>query len=286
MEVTFIGMGFDATLMLPILERNIPGCYLAVSSEMIDLEDYQGDKISFRMHPSMEAASLRILPKIKNRTKDAEIVFLLSEITGKKQEDILCNIAEGLDNKTIINIVWYSKKKHGQRGISDSLKRLGKNSSVIAIPQISSTKLPELVLEYVEMILRMYTLPYAHAEEDTGRRILSAGGLLHLAHEEIEIEYLNLKAEMLPWSITSIGYNRNLDTLMEYGSSALLHLTVSRGTDPTIVQYITEYIYSHLGEEGELNFSITVISEQQDYVGIDLLVTDTVTAKEAESWSW
>ena len=284
MEVTFIGMGFEATLMLPALEQNFPAYTLAISSEPLDLEGYHGDKIRFCMRPSVEAAALRILPKIKNRAKGAEIVFLFSEITGKKQEDIICNIAEGLDNKTIINIVWYSKKKHGQRGISDSLERLGKNSSVIAIPQISSTKLPELVLEYVEMILRMYTLPYAYAEEDTGRRILSAGGLLHLAHEEIETEYLNLRAEMLPWSITSIGHNRNLDTLMEYGRSALLHLTVPQGTDPTIIQYITEYIYSHLGEDGELNFSITVIPEKRDSVGIDLLVADTVTATEANEW--
>ena len=286
MEVTFVGMGFDATLMLPILEQNIPGRYLAVSSETIDLEDYQGDKISFRMHPSIEAAALRILPKIKKRTKEAEIVFLLSEITGKVKEDLVCNIAEGFADKLVVSIVWYPKRKHGQKGIINSIDRLRKHSSVVAIPQTDYGKLIELIGEYVEQILFMYQLPYVNAEKDTGKRILSEGGLLHLIQEEIETEYLNLRAEGLPWSITSIGYNRNLDTLMEYGSSALLHLTVSRGTDPTIVQYITEYIYSYLDEEGELNFSITVISEQQDYVGIDLLVTDTVTVKEAESWSW
>ena len=286
MEVTFVGMGFDATLMLPILVRNIPGRYLAVSSEAIDLKDYQGDKISFRMHPSIEAAALRILPKIKKRTKEAGIVFLLSPIAGKRQEDIICDIAEGIDNKPIINIVWYPKKKHGQRGLSDSLERLGKNSSVIAIPQIGSTKLPELVSEYVKQILLMYQLPYAYAEADTGKRILSEGGLLHLKQEEIDIEYLSHDAEMLPWSISCIGHNESLDTLMEYGRCALLHLTVPQGADPAIVQYIVEYIHSHLGEGGELNFSITVITELRDSVGIDLLVTDTITAKEAESWSW
>lgn len=286
MEIAFVGIGFDATLMLPILERNIPARYLTVSSETIDLEAYQGDKISFRMHPSIEAAALRILPKIKKRTKEAEIVFLLSEVTGKKQEDIICNIAEGLDNKPIINMVWYPKKKHGQRGIFDSLEQLGKHSSVIAIPQIGSTKLPELVSEYVKQILLMYQLPYAYAQADTGKRILSKGGLLHLAQEEIDIEYLTHDAEMLPWSISCIGHNKSLDTLLEYGHCALIHLTVPKGADPAIVQYIIEYIHSHLGEEGELNFSITVTTEPRDSVGIDLLVTDTVTAKEAESWSW
>ncbi len=286
MEVTFVGMGFDATLMLPILERNIPGRYLAVSSETIDLEDYQGDKISFRMHPSIEAAALRILPKIKKRTKEAEIVFLLSEITGKVKEDIVCNIAEGFADKIVVSVVWYSKRKHGQKGIINSIDRLGKHSSVVAIPQTDYGKLIELIGEYVEQILFMCQLPYVNAEKGTGKRILFAGGLLHLIQEEIETEYLNLRAEGLPWSISSITYNPNLDTGLEYGQSALLHLTVSKGTDPAIIQYVTEYIYSHLGEDGELNFSITVIAEPRDSVGIDLLVTDTVTVKEAESWSW
>ena len=64
----------------------------------------------------------------------------------------------------------------------------------------------------------------------------------------------------------------------------MLHLTVSQGTDPTIVQYIIEYIYSHLGEDGELNFSITATAEPRDSVGIDLLVADTLTAAEINDW--
>ena len=284
MEITFLGMGFEATLMLSMLEQNIPVRYLGISSEPIDLERYQGDKIRFCMRPSVEAAALRILPKIKKRTKDADIVFLLAEITGKSKEDIVCNIAEGLEGKTVVSIVWYPKQKHGQRGVSNTLERLGKCSAVVAIPQTGFSKLLELVAEYVEHILFMCQLQYANAEADTGKRILSKGGLLHLIQEEFENEYLNLKAEGLPWSLSGIGYNHNLDTVMEYGSSALLHLTVSRGTDPAIVQYIIEYIYSHLGEDGELNFSITVISESRDSVGIDLLVTDTVTATEEIQW--
>ena len=284
MEITFLGIGFDATLMLPILEQIIPARYLGISSEPIDLEGYQGDKIRFCMRPSVDAAALRILPKIKKRTKDAEIVFLLSEISGKSNEDIICNIAECLCDKTVVSIVWYPKQKHGQRGISNALERLGKRSAVVAIPQKVSTNLYELVPEYAEQILLMYQLAYANAEADTGKRILSKGGLLHLAQEEIEIEYLNYEAEFLRWSITSLKYNHNLDTLMEYGSTALLHLTVSCNTDPSIVQYIVEYIHSYLGEDRELNFSISVISEPWDSVGIDLLVTDTVTAKEADNW--
>ena len=89
MEIAFLGMGFEATLMLSMLERNIPARYLGISSEPMDLEGYQGDKIRFCMRPSVEAAALRILPKIKKRTKDADIVFLLTEITGKSKEDIL-----------------------------------------------------------------------------------------------------------------------------------------------------------------------------------------------------
>lgn len=284
MEITFLGMGFEATLMLSMLEQNIPARYLGISSEPIDLERYQGDKIRFCMRPSVEAAALRILPKIKKRTKNADIVFLLAEITGKSKEDIVCNIAEGLEGKTVVSIVWYPKQKHGQRGISNTLDRLGKCSAVVAIPQTGLPKLLELAAEYVEHILFMCQLQYANTEADTGKRILSKGGLLHLIQEEFENEYLNLKAEGLPWSLSGIGYNHNLDTVMEYGSSALLHLTVSRGTDPAIVQYIIEYIYSHLGEDGELNFSITVISESRDSVGIDLLVTDTVTATEESQW--
>lgn len=284
MEIAFLGMGFEATLMLSMLERNIPARYLGISSEALDLEGYQGDKIRFCMRPSVEAAALRILPKIKKRTKDADIVFLLAEITGKSKEDIVCNIAEGLEGKTVVSIVWYPKQKHGQRGISNTLERLGKCSAVVAIPQTGLPKLLELVPEYVEHILFMYQLAYVKAEVGTGKRILSKGGLLHMIQEEFDIEYLNLKAEGLPWSLSGIGYNQNLDTVMEYGSAALLHLTVSQGTDPAIVQYIIEYIYSHLGEDGELNFSISVITEPRDSVGIDLLVADTVTATEASDW--
>ena len=284
MEIAFLGMGFEATLMLSMLERNIPARYLGISSEPMDLEGYQGDKIRFCMRPSVEAAALRILPKIKKRTKDADIVFLLTEITGKSKEDIVCNIAEGIEGKTVVSIVWYPKQKHGQRGISNTLERLGKCSAVVAIPQTGLPKLLELVPEYVEHILFMYQLAYVKAEAGTGKRILSKGGLLHMIQEEFDIEYLNLKAEGLPWSLSGIGYNQNLDTVMEYGSAALLHLTISQGTDPAIVQYIIEYIYSHLGEDGELNFSISVITEPRDSVGIDLLVADTVTATEASDW--
>ena len=284
MEIAFLGMGFEATLMLSMLERNIPARYLGISSEPMDLEGYQGDKIRFCMRPSVEAAALRILPKIKKRTKDADIVFLLTEITGKSKEDIVCNIAEGIEGKTVVSIVWYPKQKHGQRGISNTLERLGKCSAVVAIPQTGLPKLLELVPEYVEHILFMYQLAYVKAEVGTGKRILSKGGLLHMIQEEFDIEYLNLSAEGLPWSLSGIGYNQNLDTVMEYGSAALLHLTISQGTDPAIVQYIIEYIYSHLGEDGELNFSISVITEPRDSVGIDLLVADTVTATEASDW--
>lgn len=105
-----------------------------------------------------------------------------------------------------------------------------------------------------------------------------------MMQEEIYIEHLNHKAEGIPWSISSIRHSRNLDTLLEYGSSALLHITVSQGTDPAAIQYICEYVFSQLGEDGELNFSITVISEPQDTVGIDILVTNTVTEKEASLW--
>lgn len=284
MKITFLGMGFEASLMLPVLERNIPAQTLAISSEPLDLEGYQGDKIRFCMRPSVEAAALRILPKIKKRTKDAEIVFLFAEITGKSKEDIVCNIAEGLESKTVVSIVWYPKQKHGQRGISNTLERLGKYSAVVAIPQTEFHKRLELAAEYVEHILFMYQQPYVKADADTGKRVLSKGGLLHLIQEEFEIEYLNLRSEGLPWSLSGVGYNHNLDTVMEYGSSALLHLTVSQGTDPAIVQYVIEYIYSHLGEDGELNFSIAVITEPRDSVGIDLLVADTVTATEANDW--
>ena len=284
MEIAFLGMGFEATLMLSMLERNIPARYLGISSEPMDLEGYQGDKIRFCMRPSVEAAALRILPKIKKRTKDADIVFLLTEITGKSKEDIVCNIAEGIEGKTVVSIVWYPKQKHGQRGISNTLERLGKCSAVVAIPQTGLPKLLELVPEYVEHILFMYQLAYVKAEVGTGKRILSKGGLLHMIQEEFDTEYLNLRAEGLPWSLSGIGYNQNLDTVMEYGSAALLHLTISQGTDPAIVQYIIEYIYSHLGEDGELNFSISVITEPRDSVGIDLLVADTVTATEASDW--
>lgn len=258
--------------------------YLGISSDPIDLEVYPGDKIMFCMRPSVDAAALRILPKIKKRTTDADIVFLLSEITGKSKEDIVCNIAEGLEGKTVVSIVWYPKRKHGQRGIANTLERLGKCSAVVAIPQTSLSTSLELAAKYAEHILFMYQLQYANAEADTGKRILSHGGLLHLIQGEFEIEYLNLKAEGLPWSLSGIAYNHNLDTVMEYGSSALLNITVSHGTDPAIIQYIIEYIYSHLGEDGELNFSITVISESRDSVGIDLLVTDTVTATEESQW--
>lgn len=284
MEITFLGMGFEATRMLPVLERNIPAQSLAISSEPLDLKGYQGDNIRFCMRPSIEAAALRILPKIKKRTKEAEIVFLFAEITGKSKEDIVCNIAEGLAGKTVVSIVWYPKQKHGQRGISNTLERLGKCSAVVAVPQTGFPKLLELVAEYVEHILFMYQLSYVNAGADAGKRILSKGGLLHLIQEEFEIEYLNLRSEGLPWSLSGIGYNYNLDTLMEYGSSALLHLTVSQGTDPAIVQYIVEYIYSQLGEDGELNFSIAVITEPRDSVGIDLLVADTITETEAKNW--
>ena len=284
MKITFLGIGFEATLMLSLLEQNIPARYLGISSEALDLEGYQGDKIRFCMRPTVEAAALRILPKIKKRTKDADIVFLLTEITGKAKEDIVCNIAEGLEEKTVVSIVWYPKQKHGQRGISNTLERLGKCSAVVAIPQIALPKLLELVPEYAEHILFMYQLSYVKAEADTGKRILSKGGLMHIIHDEFEIEYLNLNAEGVPWSLSGIGYNDDLDTVMKYGSAALLHLAVSQGTDPAIVQYIIEYVYSHLGEEGELNFSITVIPEPRDSVGIDLLVADTVTATEAENW--
>lgn len=284
MEITFLGMGVEATLLLPMLERNIPARYVGISSGPIDLEEYRGEKIRFSMRPSIGAAALRILRKINKSTKDADIVFLLSEINGKSTEDIVCSIAEGIEGKTVISIVWYPKQKHGQRGISNTLERLGKCSSVVAIPQMASTKLQELVPEYVEQLLFMYQLPYVNVEMDTCKRILSKGGLLHLMQEEIYIEHLNHKAEGIPWSISSIRHSRNLDTLLEYGSSALLHITVSQGTDPAAIQYICEYVFSQLGEDGELNFSITVISEPQDTVGIDILVTNTVTEKEASLW--
>ena len=83
MEITFVGIGYDAALILPLLERNIPAHYLGVSStETTDIGVYKGDKIRFSLRPSVDAAALRILPKIKKRTKNAEIVFLLSEMTG------------------------------------------------------------------------------------------------------------------------------------------------------------------------------------------------------------
>jgi len=75
MEVTFVGLGFDATLMLPILERNIPARYLAVSSETIDLEAYQVDKISFRMHPSIELPPCGSYPKLKKEQRRQKSFF-------------------------------------------------------------------------------------------------------------------------------------------------------------------------------------------------------------------
>jgi len=282
MNISFLGIGFDAIMMLKMFEPHIPAHYLAISSDAIDLEGYAGDKILFRMRPSVDAAASRILPKIKKQTKDAEVVFLLSEVSRQK-ENIICNIAEGLENKTVISIVWYPRKNHGQRGISKILDRLGEQSAVVAIPQGSFPKLLNLVAEYTELILFMYQQSYAYAQPDTGKRVISKGGLLHLAQDDFETEFLNLEAEGLPWSLSAICYNPSLDTGM-YGPSALLHLTVPQGTDPAIVQYIIEYVYSHIGEDWELNFSITEIPEAIDSVGVKVLVTDTITAKEADPW--
>ena len=94
---------------------------------------------------------------------------------------------------------------------------------MVAIPQTDYGKLIELIGEYVEQILFMYQLPYVNAEKDTGKRILSEGGLLHLVQEEIETEYLNLRAEGLPWSISSITYNPNLDTGLECSNHSICH---------------------------------------------------------------
>lgn len=284
MKITFLGMNCDAIVLLKILEEKISANYLGISSNARDLREYTGDKILFRLQPSIDAAVSRILPKIEKRTKDADIVFLFSEICGKGKEDIICDIAEELENETVVSVVWYPKQKHGQRGISNTLERLGECSAVVAIPQTTHSKLPELVPKYVEQILRMYQLPYVNEEADIGKRVISNGGLLHLIQEDLEIAYLNHRAEGLPWSISSICYNRDLDTGLDCGCNALLHLTVFQETDPSIIQYICEYVFSRIGEEGELNFSITVTPEPQDFVGVDLLVTDVVTLKESQKW--
>ena len=286
MEITCIGMGFDATLMLPVLEKNLPARCLGIASKSWDLEGYTGDQIRFSMRPSVDAAALRILPKIKKRTKGADIVFLFSEITGKSQEDIICNIAEGLEDQLVVCVVWYPKRKHGQRGIANTLQRLGRCSAVVSIPQTSIEKVLEVALCAVEQIQFLYPLAYANGEADKGKSVLSHGGLLHLVQEELEIEYLDYKCEGLPWSISAIGYNADMDTVMGYGCPALLHLAVPKGTDPKIVQYICEYIYSHLGEEGELNFSIAVRSDGKPSVGLDLLVADSCTREESSPWDW
>lgn len=284
MEITFLGIGFDATLMMQLLERNISAHYIAISSESLDLEQYEGEKVRYICRPSVDAAALRILAKTKKNTKNSDIVFLLSEITGKNKEDIICKIAEGLENKTVISVVWYSKQKHGQQGISNTLDRLGACSSVVAIPYSKLTTLLSLVTEYVEQILRMYNLPYVNTEPEIGKRIIGEGGLLHLVHREVDIGNLNRENERFSWGMAGIGYSVELDTLLEYGHSALLHLTVPKVTPPETIQYVCEYIFSQLGDEEEFNFNISVDNELADTVIIELLVTDTVTQKETEFW--
>lgn len=284
MENAFIGIGADADLVLAGLGKKLPGHSLWLSSGSNDPQGYEGEKLRFRMHPSVEAAASRLLPKIRKGTQEAGLLFLLSGITGKKQEDIICNLAEGFGDKTVVSVVWYPRQKHGQRGISSTLERLGKCSAVVALPLTDTAKLPELAETYVELIRVLYRLPYANAGADTGKRILTRAGLLHLIQREFQTDYLNLQAEGHPRSLNRIVYNQNLDTVMEYGRSALLHLTVSQGTDPAVIQYVCEYIFSHLGEEGELNFSISVRSEPGDTLGVKLLVTNAVTAEEVKSW--
>ncbi|MBO5892538.1 MAG: hypothetical protein J6Q30_07510 [Oscillospiraceae bacterium] len=284
MKITVLGIGFDATLVIQLLKKSIPAHYVAISANSSDLKQYEGEKIRYIGRPSVDAAASRILSKVKAHTLDSDIVFLFSEITGKSQENIVCNIAEGIEDKTVISIVWYSKQKHGQQGLSDTLDRLGACSAVVAIPISKQNTLLSLAPEYAEQILRMYKLPYAHAEPGTGKRVIENGGLLHLAQEEVDIAYLDHAGATLPWGLSCINYSCKLDTLLEYSQSALLHLTIPPATPPKKLQYVCEYIFSLMGDESELNFHLSVDHELKNSMMIELLATCSITAKEAESW--
>ena len=284
MEITFLGMGFDACCLMQQLEASIPGHYVAISSQAADLEQYDGDTIRYICRPSVEAAALRILTKTKKHTKNSDIVFLLSAITGKHNENIICHLTEGLTDQIVVSIVWYPKHKHGQQGIENTVDRLGACSSVIAIPDDRLPALLTYVPEYAEQVLRMYALPYVNAEPETGKRILSDGGLLHLVREEIGYFSLNPRNARSPFGISEINYSRTLDTQLEYCSSALLHLTVPPATPPRIIQFVCDYLYSRLGEDGDFNFSLSVDSTLKNAVIIELLATDSVTTAQSEMW--
>lgn len=284
MEVTFIGIGAEAASALKRLKQTVPGRYLGVFSKAADAADYDTEQLRFCLRPSVDAAALRILPKLQKLINGSEVVFLLSELSGKPQEDIICNLVQGLNAETVISIVWYEKRKHGQRGIETSLERLADHSAVVAIPQKNFEKTLELIPEYVGQLLLMYSLPYANAAPEAGKKALQEGGILHLTQNEIPMDELTPKRGWKSLGMAETEYNPDLDTLLNYSCSALLSLAVPPGTPPAIIRYICEYVFYAIDPEGEFNFHITVAPELQDCVAIKLLGADTITAKIADLW--
>ena len=127
-------------------------------------------------------------------------------------------------------------------------------------------------------------MPYLNAASDIGKKTICDGGLLHLAQENIRIDDFDCIRKRVPWDMHYIYHSYELDTLLEYCHSALLHLVIPPTTPPEVLKCICELIFSRLSEEGDFNLHISVESELTDSITVELLATDAITAKETEMW--
>ena len=280
MNTVIFGIEIEAIVLMREFRAEIPARYIAMDWDKETPEGCAEETIRFSARLPAEDAVSRIAVKIKKAAKDADLVFLLSEITGARKTDLLPHIAKLLEGKTVVSVVWYPWQKHGKERMLDALYRLEECSAVAAFQRGTADML--YISHLVQQIYRMCTMSYTNADADAGLRTLRDGGLLHIAESTVPLDDLQYK-RYSP-TLYRIRHNHMLDTLLDGCRSALMNIRVPKTISPGVLRYLCEFAAFSTSEKGELNLNLFEDPDLADSVRIEVLATGAVTECEISTY--
>jgi len=285
MNIVLLGIEFDGIFVMRELSKHIPAQCVALSSDSYTLKNYGGNctvKYSDRL-PLGEALS-RVVPKIEKYIKDADLVFLLSSVTGRRGEDEVCYLAEFLDADTLVNVIWFPQTERKLKRIQNLIDRLRSLTSVIAFDYTKSEDFCTWAYALVSQVVDMYQMSYANADPDTGKRCITNRGLLHIVSRIIKCDHIVRDIGQLAWNMRSVEHCDLQDTLLEYADSVLLHLRIPEGFPEEKLSNILECILFKINDNAEFNLALFVDPTLSDSVIIEVIAGNAVTCTEAAEW--